>query len=121
MQLKLSIIWTVTLSPFWIIGGLAVRSLALPEIRFKVVELPEVIVVALIINVYVAAPVFAETIIFWSWQNVLEGSLVDKLISKESRLFIVTISSPIKVHDVVIEEITTFLLKKVVVVIPVGW
>ena len=85
------------------------------------VELPDVIVVALIINVYVAAPEFAETIIFWSWQNVLEESLVVKLISKEARLFIVTTSSPIKVHDVVMEEIITFLLKKVVVVIPVGW
>ena len=45
---------------------------------------------------------------------------MDKLISKESRLFIVTISSPIKVQEVVFEEITTFLLYRVVVVIPVG-
>ena len=44
------------------IGGLAARSLVLPDLRLIVLELPDVIVVELIINVYVAAPVFAETL-----------------------------------------------------------
>ena len=45
---------------------------------------------------------------------------MDKLISKEARLFIVIISSPINVQEDVSEEIITFLLNNVVVVIPVG-
>ena len=58
---------------------------------------------------------------FWSWQNVSLGSLVDKLISKVLRLFIVTISSPINVQEVVSDDIITFLLKRVVELIPAGW
>ena len=46
---------------------------------------------------------------------------MDKLISKVLRLFIVTISSPINVHEVVSDDIITFLLKRVVELIPAGW
>ena len=51
VQPKLSITCTVTLSPFWIIGGLAAKSLEAPDLKFNVLELPEEIVVVPIINV----------------------------------------------------------------------
>ena len=40
--------------------------------------------------------------------------------SKETRLLIVIISSPIKVQEVVFDDITTFLLYSVVVDMPVS-
>ena len=43
-----------------------------------------------------------------------------KLISNLGRIFIVTISSPVKVQDAEDEDMTTFLLKSVVVVMLVG-
>ena len=52
VQPKLSVICTVTLSPFWIIGGLAARFLVAPDLKFKVlVVVLDDIVVALIIKV----------------------------------------------------------------------
>ena len=65
-----------------------------------------------------AALVSAETIMSWSWQNVLVGSIVVKLIPNLGRRFIVTMS-PINAQDVEDEDITTFL-ESVVVVILVG-
>ena len=47
-------------------GGLAAKFLAEPETKFKVVVLPDEMVVALIINVYVDAPALADTMMFSS-------------------------------------------------------
>ena len=52
VQPKLSVIWTVTVSPFWIIGGLTARFLVAPDFKFKVlVVVLDEIVVALTIKV----------------------------------------------------------------------
>lgn len=93
------------------IGGLVARFLVAPDLKFKLfVVVLEEIIVAFTIKVYVAAPVLADITISCSWQNVLEASLVDKLISKETLLLITIMSSPIKVQEVVFDDITTFLL-----------
>ena len=45
-------------------------------------------------NVYVAAPVFAETVIVSPWQKVFNGFVVDKLILKSGLALITTTSEP---------------------------
>ena len=55
--------------------------LVAPDLKFNICCVFEAMVVAFTMKVYVAAPVLAETMISCSWQNVLEASLVDKLMS----------------------------------------
>ena len=61
-------------------------------------------------NVYVAAPVFAETVIVSPWQKVFNGSVVVNPIVNSGLTLITITSVPSTSHSLVPGETITFLL-----------